>query len=75
MKGKLARNPPEFIYPAASLAAATAKQRQLMEPVLMTGAAYQPVKSAVMRGELRRMGKSSAGTQRQLIDRARKRHF
>jgi hypothetical protein len=40
-----------------------------MEPVLTTGAAYQQVKSAVMRAELRRMGKSSVGSQRQLIDR------
>ena len=69
MKGKLCVDPPEFTYPKSSWEAASAKQRALMEPVLTTAAAYQQVKSAVMRAELRRMGKSSVGSQRQLIDR------
>ena len=69
MKGKLCVNPPEFTYPKRSWEAMSAKQRALIEPILATGAAYQQVKSAVMRAELRRLGKNSAGSQRQLIDR------
>ena len=69
MKAKLSVDPPEFTYPASSLAAATPKQRKLLEPVLASGAAYQQVKSAVMRAELQRLGKSSEGPQSVLIDR------
>lgn len=69
MKAKLCVNPPEFTYPESSWATASTKQRALIEPILATGAAYQQVKSAVMRAELRRTGKSSVGSQRELIDR------
>eukprot|EP01043_Picozoa_sp_COSAG02_P070612 COSAG02_NODE_12575_length_1523_cov_1.678371_1_plen_75_part_10 len=69
MKGKLCVDPPEFTYPKSSWEAASTKQRALIEPVLATGAAYQQVKSAVMRAELRRIGKSPAGSQQQLVDR------
>ena len=64
MKAKLSVDPAEFTYPASSLAAATPKQRKLLEPVLASGAAYQQVKSAVMRAELRRLLPLSLGVLR-----------
>jgi hypothetical protein len=48
-------------------------ERDLMSPILIMGTAYQPVKSALMRAEYARMGKSSEGIHADLIARLNKR--
>jgi hypothetical protein len=69
LKGLLSYEEPRWSYPESSWAAATPWQRDLMSPILITGTAYQPVKSAVMRAECARMGKNSDGMQADLIAR------
>eukprot|EP01051_Picozoa_sp_SAG22_P023043 SAG22_NODE_5776_length_954_cov_1.460819_1_plen_176_part_00 len=59
LKGLLSHDKPRWHYPESSWAAATPRQRDLMAPILITGTAYQPVKSAVMRAELRRLVKAA----------------
>jgi hypothetical protein len=48
LKGLLSHDEPRFSYPESSWATATPRQRELMAPILTTGTAYQPVKSAVI---------------------------
>ena len=69
LKAKLSRPSPEFSYPATTLASASSELRALLAPVATTGASYQQVVTAAMRAQLRRMGKSSLGEKRELVDR------